>query len=165
MLKAFWVAILAALPLALLSSLWMFYQKGGVNCNSWFAKDAGTTGWDPLASWLTRPQPPDVSVIVGSLIGVAAVVAISALRRQYLWFWPHPVGFIMMQTWPTTAMWFSLAIAAVCKATVLRYGGQRTLYQVTPFFLGLAFGDVFMAAAFRFISILTASHGLQLGIG
>jgi hypothetical protein len=165
MLKAFWIAILAALPLALLSGLWTFYHKGAVNCNVWFARDAGTSGWDPLAGWLTRPSPPDASVIFGSAIGVVAVALISALRRQYLSFWPHPVGFIMMQTYPTTTMWFSLTIAAAVKSVVLRYGGQRALYQVTPFFLGLALGDVFMAALWRFVSIITGSHGLSIGIG
>jgi hypothetical protein len=75
------------------------------------------------------------------------------------------VGFIMMQTYPVTTMWLSIFIAAVAKATIMRYGGPRALHQVTPFFLGLAFGDVFMMALFRFISIITGSHGLSLGIG
>ena len=62
-------------------------------------------------------------------------------------------------------MWLSLLIAATVKSVVLRYGGPRTLHQVTPFFLGLAFGDVFMIAFFRFVSIITGSHGLFLGPG
>ena len=165
MLKAFWVAILASLPLALLSALWTFYHQGAVNCDSWFAKSSGTGGWDQLAGWLSRPGRADATMILASIAGTAQVLGLYALRRSYLWFWPHPVGFIMMQTYPVTTMWLSIFIAATVKATVMRYGGPRARHQVTPFFLGLAFGDVFMMAFFRFVSILTGSHGLSLGIG
>ncbi|NLO72900.1 MAG: hypothetical protein GX100_02170, partial [candidate division WS1 bacterium] len=157
MWRAFGVAILAALPLGLLSALWTFYHHGAVNCNEWFTRYAGTTGWEMLASWLAHPRPADLTIHLASLVGAASVVALYALRRQYLWFWPHPVGFIMMQSYPVTMMWFSLLIAGIVKSLVLRYGGPRVLTQVTPFFLGLAFGDVLAMAVFRFVSLATGT--------
>ncbi len=159
MVAAFWVALLASVPATAVSQLWLYYRYGAAGMNGWFCRYSGTSGWDSLATWLGKPEPPNVTMMAWMGIGVLFVLGISALRQRYLWFWPHPVGFIMMQTHPVTFMWSSIAIGAILKATIMRYGGQHVMKKTVPFFLGLVFGDIFMMMLWRIVDIMVGAHG------
>jgi len=158
MLVAFWVAILASLPVSCLSQLWIYYRYGAAGMDGWFVRASGTSGWHPLGVWISSPEPPNVNMLIWTGIGAGLVLFISALRQRYLWFWPHPVGFIMMQTHPVNFMWFSIFIGVLLKATILKYGGPRVMKQATPFFLGLALGDIFMMIVWRLVDVMLGAH-------
>jgi hypothetical protein len=159
MIAAFWVALLASVPATAVSQLWLYYRHGAAGMNGWFCTVSGTSGWDALSKWLGKPEPPNVTMLIWMGLGALFVLGISAVRQRYLWFWPHPVGFIMMQTHPVTFMWFSILIGAILKATLLRYGGPYVMKKAVPFFLGLAFGDIFMMMLWRIVDVLVGAHG------
>ena len=159
MIAAFWIALLASVPATALSQLWLYYRHGAAGMNMWFCHVSGTSGWDSLSAWLGKPEPPNVTMILWMALGALFTLGLSAMRQRYLWFWPHPVGLIMMQTHPVTFMWFSIAIGAILKATILRYGGPQIMKKAVPFFLGLVFGDIFMMMLWRIVDIATGAHG------
>ena len=162
MILAFWVAILGSLPVTYFRSLQVFYRYGAVNCDSWFATWSGNTGWYPLAGWLAGPNPPNAQLLLGTAAGSLMVWGTSVLRQRHLWFSLHPVGFIMMQTYPMSMMWLSVFIAWILKVTILRYGGPQGLKKVIPCFLGIAFGDVFMMMFWMIITSFTGKHRVFL---
>jgi len=162
MILAFWLAILGSLPLAYIRSLQVYYRYGGVNCDPWFATWSGLAGWHPLAAWLSNPQPASYALALSMGIGAGTLWLISVLRQRYLWFPLHPVGFIMMQTYPMHVMWVSMLIAWVLKVTLLRYGGHKALRASVPFFVGVAFGDILMMMFWLVVAAITDKHRLFL---
>jgi hypothetical protein len=64
------------------------------------------------------------------------------MRRQFLW-WPfHPIGYVTAETGIGNSFWFHYFLAWVFKGIVLRYGGHRLYVQTMPFVLGLMLGDI-----------------------
>ena len=159
MVAAFWVALLGSVPATAVSQLWIYYHYGAAGMNGWFVRASGTSGWDMLSMWLGKPEPPNFIMMAWMGVGAAFTLGLSALRQRYLWFWPHPVGFIMMQSGPVSYMWFSILLGTICKTTILRYGGPHVMKKATPFFLGLVFGDVFMMMLWRIVDVLMGAHG------
>jgi hypothetical protein len=162
MVIAFWVAILGSLPTTYWCTLRVFYRYGGVNCDPWFGTWSGNTGWYALSAWLTDPRPANVPLLLSTAVGAFTVWAVSVLRQRYLWFSLHPVGFVMMQTYPMHMMWLSILIAWVLKVTILRYGGPKGLRTTLPMFLGIAFGDIFMMGFWLIVAGITGKHRLFL---
>jgi hypothetical protein len=162
MLIALWLAIVASLPVTYLRSLQVFYRYGGVNCDPWFATWSGLAGWHPLARWLAAPQPASGWLALSMATGAGVLWGVSMLRQRYLWFPLHPVGFIMMQTYPMHTMWLSVLIAWVLKVTLLRYGGASGLRKTVPLFLGVAFGDIVMMIFWLVVASMTGKHRVFL---
>jgi hypothetical protein len=84
------------------------------------------------------------------------------MRQAFVWFPLHPVGFIMMQTYPMKTLWFSTLIGWILKTGILRYGGIRSLVGVVPFFLGLTFGDFFAMVVWLAIDAATGKRNHYL---
>ncbi len=63
-------------------------------------------------------------------------------RARLSWFPFHPAGLLMSLTWPGEALWSSIFIGWALKTLIMRFGGPDTYRKATPFFLGLALGDV-----------------------
>ncbi len=74
----------------------------------------------------------------GALLTLGMMVA----RARLSWFPFHPAGLLMSLTWPGAALWSSIFIGWAIKTLILRFGGPDTYRKATPFFLGLALGDV-----------------------
>ena len=162
MLIALWLAILGSLPATYASSLQVFYRHGGVNCDPWFCRASGTSGWTPLAAWLVDPKPANLALLTTTAIGAVAVWGMTVLRQRHLWFSLHPIGFIMMQTYPMSRMWLSIFIGWTLKVVILRYGGPKGLRRIMPGFLGLAFGDIVMMVFWVIVASITGKHRLFL---
>lgn len=162
MVFALWTAILGSLPVTYIRSLQVFYRYGGVNCDPWFATWSGLAGWRPLARWLSNPQPATGWLAVSMAVGATTLWVVSFLRQRYLWFPLHPVGFIMMQTYPMHMMWLSILLAWALKVTLLRYGGASGLRRAVPLCLGVAFGDIFMMMFWLIVASITGKHRVFL---
>lgn len=75
---------------------------------------------------------------LGALLTLGMMVA----RARLSWFPLHPAGFLMSLTWPAAALWSSIFLGWAIKTLILRFGGPDAHRKATPFFLGLALGDV-----------------------
>jgi hypothetical protein len=159
---AFWLAIVAALPVTYIRTLQVCYRYGAVNCDPWFATWSGLAGWNGLTRWLANPRPASGWLALAMGIGATALWGISLLGRRYLWFPLHPIGFIMMQAHSMHTVWFSIFVGWALKSIVLRYGGAKGLRTTRPFFLGIAFGDIFMMVFWLIVAAITGKHRLFL---
>ncbi|PQV63083.1 hypothetical protein B1R32_11660 [Abditibacterium utsteinense] len=89
-----------------------------------------------------EPKTSSVFNIFWFTSGAALTFGMMAARARLSWFPFHPAGYLMSLTWPGQALWASIFIAWAIKSLILRYGGPDTYRKATPFFLGLALGDV-----------------------
>jgi len=82
--------------------------------------------------------------------GFVVTSLLSYLRLRFTG-WPlHPVGYLMLGTFPGVHLWFSFFIGWLAKTLIVRFGGARFYTNAKPFFFGLIVGES-MAAGFWLI--------------
>ncbi|MBU06817.1 MAG: hypothetical protein CME13_02420 [Gemmatimonadetes bacterium] len=140
----FWAIVLAVF-LGMAGSVWaileMTYRGGGVNASRWFFLHYPKIIYSTAVTTL---EPAGVywegMGFVG--IGAAAMAILTWMKSRFLW-WPlHPIGFPITATRVTDQIWFSVMIAWLIKALVLKYGGTPLFRCSRLFFLGMILGAV-----------------------
>ncbi|MGC9319361.1 MAG: DUF6785 family protein [Armatimonadota bacterium] len=134
---------LAAIALALLAchiaAPYVIYTWGVPKLASWPSRSAlnATTG---LARVIRTPTEMTGESWLALGLGAATTWALFALRRQYVW-WPlHPLGFVTWLGWPIDRYWTSILIGWLIKVTVMRLGGFRIFRRLRPAAFGLILG-------------------------
>ena len=106
-----------------------------------------------------RYRPP-VSPATNFAFGFTLVTALSILRLRFAW-WPlHPIGYLMLYTYPGTHLWLSILIGWLAKNLILRFGGPKLYTDAKPFFLGLIVGESAAAAFWLVLGIVLSGMGL-----
>lgn len=120
------------------------YENGGLSLQGWLSKSGPQSMGSNLAKYGTLVQSPDRLAWVWLGVGALFTLGLVAARARMVWFPLHPIGYIMAFTLPLQHFWFSIFIGWLCKTLITRYSGQESVRKTTPFFLGLALGDVVM---------------------
>jgi hypothetical protein len=147
--RLFW-GMIVALVFSLAGATWIIlylcYEHGGINLNSFFMTRQAIRTFTDMARPLMNPTLPDVRGMVFTGIGglIEAVLMIGQYRFHW---WPlHPVGYVISVGWLTSHIWFVVLVTWLLKLTILRYGGPSLFRTLRPFFLGLILGEATIAA-------------------
>jgi hypothetical protein len=140
--------------LAVLSSLTAFwaylhvYYRLGIG---------GGFAWEPfnrLQSWLTLSQPSDYPALGFTGFSFLFTLFIMFMRRRFLW-WPfHPVGYVLSGTWSVDNIWMPLFISWTAKMILTKYGGIRMYRRAVPFFAGLILGQFIVGGLWSLLGAL-----------
>jgi len=162
----FWAMIIATI-VSILGSLWITmdlgYRYGGINLQSWFFNGAPRALYErTLGMRLTNPSGPHVGGWLTTAAGGGAMVLLMVARQRLLW-WPlHPVGFPLAPLWLMDYAWFSIFLAWLIKAIILKYGGPRLFRTTRPFFLGLILGQFVCSGTWLIVDYFTGMEGNSL---
>jgi hypothetical protein len=85
--------------------------------------------------------------------------AMTYVKNHFVGFPFHPIGLALGLTHPVSSAWFSVFLAWVVKAIILKYGGAKVYLSVRPFFLGLVLGTFVSAGIWLVIDALTGATG------
>ncbi|HLL87847.1 MAG TPA: DUF6785 family protein [Tepidisphaeraceae bacterium] len=86
--------------------------------------------------------------------------ALSAMRLRYA-AWPlHPIGFLMVGTFPGGALWFSIFLGWGFKTLVLRFGGAKLYADLKPLVIGVIVGEAVTAGFWAAAGIVLSQLGL-----
>lgn len=86
-----------------------------------------------------RPMQP---CLIGFAITFVLVWVFTILRQRFAW-WPlHPVMFLVLASWQSTYIAFSLLLGWLIKAVVTKYGGAAAYQRFRPFMIGVIAGDL-----------------------
>ncbi len=138
------IVILITLSMSFWMNVKLGYEIGGLQLNPWAAVSgakfaanptAALKGGVPHAGWLNS---------VWFIIGATLTYGMMLARSRFAWFPFHPLGYLVCITYPMQKVWFSTLLGWGCKVLVMRFGGNDTYRKATPFFCGLALGDVMM---------------------
>ena len=156
------MAVVLALVLSVWATIYLAYQVGANNANSWFFLNGPRYTVDFAAHYIANPVGPDVGGM--GLMGLGAVLmgGLYWLRTHFLGFPLHPIGLAVSQVMLTRYVWFSVFLAWLIKAIALRYGGPRLLAATRPFFLGLILGQFATVAFWHLVHYLTGVTGRHL---
>ena len=93
-------------------------------------------------------------------IGFAITGLLAFLRLRYAW-WPlHPIGFLMITTYPGAHLWLSIFLGWLCQTLIVRFGGSKLYSAAKPFFLGLIVGESAAAGFWLLMGIILSALGL-----
>jgi len=122
----------------------------------------GSFAWEPfnrLHQWLTLSQPIDYPAIGFTGFSFLFTLFIMFMRRRFLW-WPfHPVGYLLSGTWSVDNIWMPLFISWMAKLLLTKYGGIKAYRKAVPFFAGLILGQFTIGGIW---SILGTAFGIPI---
>jgi hypothetical protein len=166
--RLFW-AILLAIITTLIGSTFavvqIAYIYGGINLTGWqfIGLPAFSGNW--VTQNINNPQPIQGWHIAFTGAGALLMSLLTFIKGRYVGFPIHPIGMTLGLTHPVNHVWFSVFLAWVFKAFILKYGGASLYTRLRPLFLGLVLGTFGSAGFWLIISALTGISGLVFTLG
>jgi hypothetical protein len=150
------------------STLWMEYKYSltldthSIQPNIFGAMDTPREKLvDATVQYSRRAYYPQQKPAANLLFGFLLVTGLSVMRLRFAW-WPlHPIGFLMLYTYPVSKLWLSIFIGWLAKNLILRFGGTRLYTSAKPFFLGLIVGESAAAGLWLVVGIVRCGFGMS----
>ena len=131
------------------------YQHGAINLN-WYFISYAQYPFEFMAKNTVNPTGPFIAGWLYKGVGAAVMAGLMLAQHRYPW-WPfHPLGFPIGAVFGR--MWFSVFVAWLIKALILKYGGSRLYAHIRPMFLGLILGELVAGGAWV---VIDACTGMQ----
>jgi hypothetical protein len=154
------LALLVGYVVSLTSTLLVEYRYAwtldtpGHPVNDWGAIIVPRNTVDATVQYSKGNYHPTQSPAANFGFGFILVSFLAAMRLRFAW-WPfHPIGFLMLYTYPGTHLWLSIFIGWLAKNLILRFGGTKMYTAAKPFFLGLIVGESAAAGFWLAMGIL-----------
>ena len=142
------------------------HEYGAGNLVSWYFQAGagiGRMAFSGVIRQLDNPAAVDWAKLSYAGIGAAAYSILALCHYRFHW-WPlHPVGLTVAPLWMTRLCVFSVFVAWLTKAALLRYGGIHVYRRARPFFVGLAAG-FFVGVGVSFAVDATFFFGFGHGV-
>lgn len=167
--------LMAAIALAIIvgyfisfgSTLWTQYHYASTRdtpslspINSWGIDDSKWMLLQPSVQYAQHREQVGYSPAGNWAFGFALTAVLSFLRLRYTW-WPlHPIGYVMLGTYPTANLWFSIFWGWLAKTVILRFGGPRLYTRARPFFIGLIVGESAAAGFWLLMGIILSGFDI-----
>ena len=154
--KGFVLAVTLAAAVGSFSGFWAFLHdayKLGVESypeRTW----AASVGFQLLESRIQNLTGPQSTDIIFAVAGFTFTTFMLMMRIRFLWWWLHPVGYVISGRWGIGRILFPLMIASIVKWATLRFSGLRGYRRSIPFFLGLILGDFAVGSIWATIGLI-----------
>jgi hypothetical protein len=149
------LAMLLGFVVAAIYQLKLPYTHGALTMY-WYAYQ-GNPRWafeDHITAILGQDNPP--GYIRGFFIASVLLTYGMVTARSHFWWFPlHPLAYALSASWTMIVFWFPIFVAWLVKSLILRYAGVRAFHRFAPFFVGLIYGEFFMAVVWALHSLLT----------
>jgi len=103
------------------------------------------SAYEGLAALMRGHIEPNPTHTAATAVGLIGILVVFALRRLFLRFPLHPLGFMFAFSGVAINGWGMLGLATIVKSSVLRIGGRGLYNRLLPFFIGLIVGHYFAA--------------------
>jgi hypothetical protein len=158
------LSVAASVVLSLGFAIFLAHLWGGQAMHGWFYVQGPSSMLD-TARDATR-EVAQFNPVNSIWWGVGAVwVALSMYLRTWLFWFPHPIGYIMLINPLMSQLWFSFFIGWMCKKVVVQYGGKNTFDKVRGVFIGLILGELLAIVFWLTLSLVytgVKSAGIDL---
>lgn len=142
------LAVLGAIPFGFLIGGWLYLVNGYRYGFNFLDAGQGSGGYRvylalqqyrELVQWHQQPLPPNPSYIFQTLLGMALIFGMVALRPTFPGFPLHPLGFAIASAYGFH-LWAPFLVVWMLKLFILRLGGALLYRRLVPFALGVVFG-------------------------
>lgn len=156
------VGIVLAFLVSAVTCIWLPYTHGGGNrMDTWGYVQAPQIPLDWTQAVAQSVHGPQSDALWNMAGGAVFVLALFAGRAALPAFGLHPAGFLIADTYPMYAIWFSVLLAWLFKTPTMRYGGISGYRKILPFFIGLIVADCLNALVWVVVGLVTHT-GYQL---
>jgi hypothetical protein len=166
--RLFW-AIVGAVLVTLVGSAWAVVglagAYGGINLVGWQFIGLPSFAGDWITQNLNSPQPVHLWHLGYAGIGAALMGLLTLVKSRFVGFPLHPIGMTLGLTHPVYQVWFSVFVAWLLKAVILKYGGARLYLRLRPLFLGVVLGAFGSAGLWLLIDAITGMSGNVFTLG
>lgn len=132
-------AVVAAILCSHVTSLYVIYTWS-VPKLGWWPSGSSLNTTTILARHIQSPTVLSAVDWLAMVGGALLTWGLVAMRRRFVW-WPlHPLGYIAWLGWPIDRYWMSIFIGWLCKVVVVRVGGYRAFQRLRPIAFGLILG-------------------------
>jgi hypothetical protein len=163
------LAMLLAIVLTLAGSAWMIlrlaYTYGGINMVGWQFIGLPSFAGNWITQNINNPQPTHWWHLGYTAIGLALMGLLGYVKSRFVGFPLHPIGMTLGLTHPIYHVWFSVMVAWLIKALILKYGGAKVYLRLRPFFLGLTLGAFGSAGFWLLVDFCTGMSGNVFTLG
>jgi len=163
-LVAFILAVVIVVVVSGAATMWGCYHYGANNVHAWYyINGPRSVAFNPLQNWIDSPAGPDPTGIAYMIGGGILSGLLIFMRRTFLW-WPlHPLGYIMSQGFfESGRVAFSFFLGWLVKVLILKFGGGRWFKRLRPFFLGLILGEFGAAGLWIVIGFILDKPGPRI---
>ena len=161
--RRLFLAIAAAIVVTLASSAWAIlsiaYAHGGINLMGWQFRGISVFAGNWISHNINNPQTFHPWHLSFAVVGGVLMAAMTYLKNHFVGFPFHPIGLALGLTHPVHSAWFSVFLAWMVKAAILKYGGAKLYLYMRPFFLGLVLGTFASAGVWLVVDALTGATG------
>ncbi|MHC4675806.1 MAG: DUF6785 family protein [Planctomycetota bacterium] len=151
-------AMMLATAVGIVSSfsvlLSFFYQYGGTVRVSGGSIGPSWEAFNRLKRLMTNPITADYPAIRQRSFGMILTIFLMIMRRRFLWWKLHPVGYAVSGSWTMSHMWFSVFLSWLIKGIILRHGGLKIYRCGVPFFLGLIVGQFLVGSFWSIVGVI-----------
>ncbi len=142
------LAFLVGMVLGYAVNLRSYYEFGanvlhGGTTGGGYNVQTAVREWSQAAGAVKNPTLPDRPRVQGAIAGALFTLLLVVMRFTFLRSPFHPLGYAMSLNYGY-CLWGPFLAVWVIKAIVHKLGGARAFRRAIPFFLGLAFGDLFV---------------------
>jgi len=153
------LAILIATFIGAISAFWsilhLFYNYGASSRVRGYALGCAWESYIRMQNWMNFPSVYEPGILSQMGFGLGLTVFLMIMRRRFLGFPFHPVGYAVAGSWTMSWMWFSVFISWLLKYILLRGGGMRLYRRGVPFFLGLMLGQFVSGSFWSMLGVIT----------
>ena len=152
------LAILLATAVGIIAAfvvlLSLFYDYGGTSRVMGYSMGPSWTAFNRLQRQLYGVMGADYSITKQRIFGITFTFFLMFMRRRFVWWRLHPVGYAVSAGWSVSWMWFSVFLSWLFKRFILQLGGLRVYRNTTPLFLGLILGQFVIGSLWTIISVV-----------
>ena len=147
------LCITLSVILALFLSIFLAYLDGAQAMNGWFYSSGPKYLMGIAHSAATSSPEPHLANAPWLLFGALWIILTLILRRTFFWF-PHPIGYIMMINPLMKSLWFSFFIGWLLKKLTIKYGGKLTYEKFRDAMIGLIMGEIMAIVIWNMLALL-----------
>jgi hypothetical protein len=127
--------------------LHIFYNLGNTGSFAW-------ESFNRLQHWFNFPQIADYAALGFTGFSFVFTLFLMFMRRRFIWFPFHPVGYLLSGTWSVDNIWMCLLISWLAKILLIKYGGVRAYRRAVPFFAGLVLGNFIIGGIWSILGVV-----------
>jgi hypothetical protein len=143
--RRFHLNLVTCLTITVLVSLafavYLSYMRGAQQMSGWFYSGGPKSFVDTSYRMAKAPPKFEFGTFMWYIVGAAWLAVSVFLRRTLFWF-PHPIGYVMLISRLMANLWFSFFLGWIAKKIVVKYGGKVTFDRVRKIFIGLIMGEL-----------------------
>ena len=152
------MAMMLATVVGIFSFFWLWlhiaYKFGATSSHlHTYTSFYGGVPFQQLQQRLYYRTPMDSVGVLFIGVGFVFAMLLGAMRKRFLWWSFHPLGYAMISDWATLSIWTCLLISSVIKWFILKYVGLKGYRRIIPFFLGLILGELVVGGLWAMTSL------------